>query len=163
MGIMHLVPLFPRHRRDDRLIDEFNARMDLEYERIRDFLILHYHLTSRDDAELWRYCRTMAVPESLERKLELFRHSGVVEQYKDGLFTPPSWLSVLIGQGLVPDHYNPLADGTPLETLLGRLDMLHMEIRDRVDEMPRHASFVARYANAQEPSAELLHEAEERL
>jgi tryptophan halogenase len=163
MGIMHLVPLFPRHRRDDRLIDEFNARMDLEYERIRDFLILHYHLNSRDDAELWRYCRTMAVPESLERKLELFRHSGVVEQYKDGLFTPPSWLSVLIGQGLVPDHYNPLADGTPLETLLGRLDMLHMEIRDRVDEMPRHASFVARYANAQEPSAELLHEAEERL
>jgi hypothetical protein len=56
-----------------------------------------------------------------------------------------------------------LADAMPLETLLGRLDMLHMEIRDRVDEMPRHASFVARYANAQEPSADLLHEAEERL
>jgi tryptophan halogenase len=163
MAIMHLVPLFPTGRRDERLVDEFNARMDLEYERIRDFLILHYHLTSRDDSELWRYCRTMSVPDSLERKLALFRHSGVIEQYKDGLFTPPSWLSVLVGQGLVPEHYNPLADAMPGEMLLGRLDQLRAEIRDRVDEMPRHGSFVARYANAAEASDALLHEAEERL
>jgi tryptophan halogenase len=163
MAIMHLVPLFPRKRRDDRLAAEFNARMDLEYERIRDFLILHYHLNSRDDAELWRYCRTMKVPDSLERKMELFRHSGVIEQYRDGLFTPPSWLSVLIGQGLIPEHYNPLADAMPADMLLSRLDLLRTEIRDRVNEMPRHGSFVARYANAGEVTASLLHEAEERL
>jgi len=163
MAIMHLVPLFPRKRRDARLAAEFNARMDLEYERIRDFLILHYHLNSREDSELWRYCRAMDVPESLKRKLELFRHSGVIEQYKDGLFTPPSWLSVFLGQGLMPEHYNPLADAMPLEMLLGRLDLLRTEIRDRVGEMPKHGSFVARYADAQEPSAALLHEAEERL
>jgi tryptophan halogenase len=163
IAIMHLLPLLPGKRHDQRLVDEFNLRMDIEYERIRDFLILHYRLNSRDDTELWRYCRTMEVPESLERKMRLFRHSGVVEQYKDGLFTPPSWLAVYLGQGLVPEHYNPLADAIPLDRLIGQLDELHSDIRDRVDEMPKHASLLARYANAQETSDALLHEAEMRV
>ncbi len=66
---MHLLPLFPTQPHDPRLVDEFNRRMDLEYERIRDFLILHYHLNCRDDAELWRYCRAMDVPDSLTEKI----------------------------------------------------------------------------------------------
>jgi tryptophan halogenase len=144
-------------------VDEYNLRMDLEYERIRDFLILHYHLTSREDTELWRYCRSMEVPESLTRKMRLFRHSGVVEQYRDGLFTPPSWLAVYLGQGLRPEHYNPLADAMPLGRMLGELDQLHGDIRDRVGEMPRHASVVARYASSEHASEALLHEPEARM
>jgi tryptophan halogenase len=105
----------------------------------------------------------MEVPESLERKMRLFRHSGVVEQYRDGLFTPPSWLAVYLGQGLTPEHYNPLADAMPVERLLETLDELHGDIRDRVDAMPKHATFLARYANAAEASETLLHEAEVRL
>jgi tryptophan halogenase len=163
IAIMHLLVLLPTRRHDQRLVDEFNLRMDVEYERIRDFLILHYHLTGRDDTELWRYCREMDVPESLHRKMRLFRHSGVVEQYKDGLFTPPSWLAVYLGQGLTPQHYNPLADAMPLDRLLEQLDELHTDIRDRVDEMPKAASLLARYANAQPASDALLHEAEARL
>ena len=163
IAIMHLLPLLPTRRHDQRLLDEFNLRMDIEYERIRDFLILHYHLNSRDDTELWRYCRTMEVPETLQRKMELFRHSGIVEQYKDGLFTPPSWLAVYVGQGLTPEHYNPIADGMPRDRLLAELDELHSDIRDRVDEMPKHATFVARYANSEAASDDLLHEAEVRL
>jgi tryptophan halogenase len=163
IAIMHLLPLLPTKRHDQRLVDEFNFRMDVEYERIRDFLILHYHLTGREDTELWRYCRSMEVPESLQRKMRLFRHSGVVEQYRDGLFTPPSWLAVYLGQGLRPEHYNPLADSMPIERLLAELDELHSDIADRVDEMPKHASLVARYANAEAASDALLHEAEARL
>jgi tryptophan 7-halogenase len=163
IAIMHLLPLLPAKRHDQRLVDEFNLRMDVEYERIRDFLILHYHLNSRDDTELWRYCRSMEVPESLERKMLLFRHSGIVEQYKDGLFTPPSWLAVYLGQGLTPEHYNPLADALPLERLVTELDQLHTDIRERVEEMPKHASVVARYAGAEAPSDTLLHEAEMRV
>ena len=163
IGIMHLLPLLPTRAYDERLVDEYNLRMDLEYERIRDFLILHYHLTSRDDTELWRYCRSMEVPESLTRKMRLFRHSGVVEQYRDGLFTPPSWLAVYLGQGLSPEHYNPLADALPLERMLGELDQLHGDIRDRVGEMPRHASVVARYASSEQASEALLHEPEARM
>jgi tryptophan halogenase len=163
IAIMHLLPLLPGKRHDPRLADEFNLRMDTEYERIRDFLILHYHLNSRDDSELWRYCRDMEVPESLERKMRLFRHSGVVRQYKDGLFTPPSWLAVYVGQGLVPEHYNPLADAMPAERLLAELDDLHIDIRDRVEEMPKHGSLVARYANSEAATDQLLHEPEVRL
>ncbi len=163
VAIMHLLPLLPTRRHDQRLVDEFNLRMDVEYERIRDFLILHYHLNSRQDSELWRYCRSMDVPESLERKMHLFRHSGVVPQYKDGLFTPPSWLAVFLGQGLMPEHYNPLTDAMPLEQLLDELGELRADISDRVEEMPRHASILVRYANAAQPSDALLHEAEMRL
>jgi tryptophan halogenase len=163
IGIMHLLPLLPTRAYDERLVDEYNLRMDLEYERIRDFLILHYHLTSREDTELWRYCRSMEVPESLTRKMRLFRHSGVVEQYRDGLFTPPSWLAVYLGQGLRPEHYNPLADAMPLGRMLGELDQLHGDIRDRVGEMPRHASVVARYASSEHASEALLHEPEARM
>ena len=163
VAIMHLLPLFPTRTHDPRLVDEFNRRMDVEYERIRDFLILHYHLNSRDDTELWRYCRTMDVPDSLSRKMELFRHSGIIESYKDGLFTPPSWLSVFVGQGLIPEHYHPFAEGQPIERMLREMEELRLDIAERVDEMPKHASFIARYANAQPPSEAILHEAEERL
>ena len=158
IAIMHLLPLFPRRRHDQRLVDEFNRRMDLEYERIRDFLILHYHLNSRDDSELWRHCRSMPVPDSLERRIRLFRHSGIIEQYRDGLFTPPSWLSVFVGQGMRPEHHSPLADSIPLDSLLRDLGELRTEIRDRVEEMPKHASFVARYANSETESGAAMTE-----
>ena len=163
MGIAHLMPLLPADGYDQRLVDEYNRRMDIEYERIRDFLILHYHLNSRDDTELWRYCRSMEVPDSLTRRMRLFRHSGIVEPYRDGLFTPPSWLAVYIGQGLVPEHYNPTADAIPAERLLDQLDELHGDIRDGVEEMPKHCSFLARYAEAADANEALLHEAEARL
>jgi tryptophan halogenase len=163
IAIMHLLALLPTAQHDQRLADEFNRRMDTEYERIRDFLILHYHLNSRDDAEIWRYCRSMEVPDSLREKIELFRQSGIIESYKDGLFTPPSWLSVFVGQGLQPERHHPLASVQPLERMLTDLDDLRIEIAERVDEMPKHASFLARYANAQAADERLLHEAEERL
>ena len=164
IAIMHLLPLFPSSdRTDPALADEFNRKMDLEYERIRDFLILHYKLGSRDDAEIWRYCSAMSVPDSLTEKMELFRHAGHIEQYRDGLFTAPSWLSVYLGQGLQPERYHSLADVEPIDRLVGELEAVRSDISDRIDEMPKHASFIARYANANEPSDMLLHEAEARL
>ena len=163
IAVMHLLPLLPGRRADPLLADEFNRRMDVEYERIRDFLILHYHLNDRDDAEIWKYCRAMDVPESLTAKMELFRHSGHVEQYRDGLFTPPSWLSVYLGQGLEPERYHALADNLPLDRLVRQLDDLRSDIEDRVEEMPRHASFIDRYAASTPPPEAILHESEERL
>ena len=155
VAIMELVPLLPDKRTDPRLRDEFNRLIDLQYERIRDFLILHYKLNRREDAEIWRYCAAMEVPESLTRKIDLFRHSAIIERYKDGLFPPTSWLSVFIGQGLIPESYSPLADTVPEETLIARLDEFRTEIRDRVEEMRRHDRFVDRYCAA-EPSAVLV-------
>jgi tryptophan halogenase len=149
VAIMQLVPLLPGKRIDPRLRDEFNRLMDLQYERIRDFLILHYKLTRRDDAEIWRCCAAMDVPDSLSRKIELFRHNGIIEKYKDGLFTPTSWLSVFVGQGLIPENYSPVADAIPQEKLISQLDAFRTEIRDRVDEMLPHDRFIDRYCAAQ--------------
>jgi tryptophan halogenase len=163
IAIMHLLALFPSGRPDPRLVAEFNRRMDLEYDRIRDFLILHYHLNSRDDSELWRYCRAMDVPESLQQKMELFRHSGYIEDYREGLFNAPSWLSVFVGQGLAPEHHHPLADAVPAARLENDLDQLRSEIAERVEEMPKHATFLARYAEAHEANEAALHKAEARL
>ena len=161
IAIMHLLPLFPSSRRSDpALAYEFNRKMDVEYERIRDFLILHYKLGSRDDAEIWRYCTAMSVPDSLTERMELFRQSGHIEQYRDGLFTAPSWLSVYMGQGLQPERYSPLADIEPIDRLVTELQALRTDIADRIDELPKHASFISRYANANESSASVLHEAE---
>ena len=153
IAIMHLLPLLPGKQRDPALADEFNRRIDVEYERIRDFLILHYHATARDDSELWRYCRAMDVPESLKRKMALFTHCGYVEQYRDGLFTLPSWVAVYAGQGVVPTGHHPMADALSLDRLLADLESLRGEIRSRVEAMPAHDAFVAGYCPAGGPEA----------
>jgi tryptophan halogenase len=147
IALMHFLPLFPERHCDEALRDEFNRRMDLEYERIRDFLILHYHLTGRDDSEMWRYCRSMQVPESLSEKMELFKKRGHIERYRDGLFTPPSWLSVFVGQGLVPEHHHPTLDNAPPERLIEELELLREDILERVQELPKHEAVIARYAS----------------
>jgi len=151
IAIMHLLPLFPNGRSDPRLIREFNRRMDLEYDRIRDFLILHYHLNSRVDGELWRYCRAMDVPESLTEKIELFRHSGYVEDYRDGLFNAPSWLSVFLGQGLTPQHHHPLADAVPehrWRELFGALNRLRKRRQIDLSALPWDYEVVLRKPTA---------------
>jgi tryptophan 7-halogenase len=148
VAIVHLLPLLPRGPRDPVLADEFNRRIDIEYERIRDFLILHYHANQRDDGELWRYCRAMEVPESLTRRMALYRHSGFIEQYRDGLFTLPSWVALYAGQNVEAVGHHPMADTLPLDRLIANLEALRGEVRARVEAMPRHDEFVARYAAA---------------
>lgn len=148
IAILNLLKLFPRPGVDPALADEFNRRIDIEYDRVRDFLILHYHANARDDAELWRYCRAMEVPDSLRNKLTLFEHRGHIPQYKDGLFSPPSWLSVLVGQGYRPRAYHPMADNVSLEAVRGEMDVLRQRISDRVDAMPAHDAFVTDYCPA---------------
>ena len=151
---MALVRLFPEREVDPALADAFNREMDVQYARIRDFLILHYHLNDRDDGELWRHCRNMEVPDSLAEKLALFRHSGFVQAYKDGLFTPPSWLSVYHGQGLEPASYQPRAALMPMDALSGELDDLLRRIRSGVAAMPSHDRFIADYCAAAPARAE---------
>jgi tryptophan halogenase len=87
----------------------------------------------------------------------------VVPQYREGLFTPPSWISVFFGQGVTPEHYNPLADAMPTDRLLQTMDELRNDIRHRVDEMPKHASLLARYADAGTAPATAVVESKEGL
>ena len=145
VAAMNLVALFPERADDAVLASEFNRRMDVEYDRIRDFLILHYHANRRDEP-MWRYCREMPVPDSLAEKIEAFRHRGSVPRYGEGLFSPPSWVSVLFGQGLTPEAVHPLANALPADELAKRLAAIRAQIAEGVSAMPRHDEFVTDYA-----------------
>lgn len=124
-AIMKLVELFPDSQNMQIKADEFNLCLDVELEKIRDFLILHYHGTKRADTAFWRYCQHMDVPDSLREKIQIFQHSGHIQQYQNGLFLKPSWLSVYIGQGIVPSDYDRRIDAISepeVEAFLGNIE-----------------------------------------
>ena len=125
----------------------------MEYDRVRDFLILHYHANTRTDGELWKHCREMEIPESLREKLELFRHRGVAPNYHDGLFALPSWISVLLGQGVMPGGYDRMVDNVPLPQALAEMERQRTAIARRVPSMPSHADFIARHCAIPERTA----------
>jgi len=110
IGITNLIKVFPTRGDNAAKMREYNRRMRYEYEAIRDFIILHYHLTEREDTPFWAYVRHMDVPEPLEHKMASFAESGHLYRVDDELFTEVGWLQVMLGQGLRPRQYNALAD-----------------------------------------------------
>jgi tryptophan halogenase len=143
MAITRLVELFPAGPVSATDRDEFNRLVDYEYDRVRDFLILHYHATTRNDSSFWNHVRTMAVPESLASKIALWREAGRVERYGEGLFLEPSWIAVYLGQGIMPQGYDQRADQPPPATLAGAMAELRAELASRAAAMPSHRAFLA--------------------
>ena len=142
-GIVRLLELFPDRAFDPTLIGEYNASMSLEYERIRDFIILHYYATTRDDSPLWRYCRSMEIPQTLAYKIEQFRSSGRVVPYGGDLFAKTSWIAVMLGQGITPARYDPLVDQHDLEEIGANLAGMRAVIRRAAEAAPTHVEFIA--------------------
>lgn len=142
---------------DARLSNEFNRLSDIQYERVRDFLILHYFANRRVGEALWDHTRAMPIPDSLAHKISLFEARGHVPYYKDGLFSRDSWLAVLMGQGLMPRACDRLAECFSLKDLELKLHDLHERIESNVAAMPSHSDFVARYC------AQPVHAAESSL
>jgi len=130
---------------DPRFAAEFNRLTTMHYERVRDFLILHYVANRREGEPLWDYLRHMPVPDSLAHKLALFRARAKAPDYQFGLFSRESWLAVLIGQGIMPEGHDALADGYDLATVGARLDDFAGRIATSVAAMPSHAEFIAGY------------------
>lgn len=142
-AVTQLIDLFPIGAIDPGDRDEFNRRVDYEYDRVRDFLILHYHATSRADSSFWDHVRTMAVPDSLAAKIELFRRAGRIERYAQGLFFEQSWVAVMIGQGVMPHGWDQRADAVPADVLQSGLIGLRDAIASTVHAMPSHAQTLA--------------------
>ena len=141
-AIAQLIELFPigEIREEDRA--EFNRVSDVEYDRIRDFLILHYHATTRDDSDFWNHTRTMEVPDTLRCKMELWRRSARVAKYSQGLFFEPSWISVYVGQGVIPRGWDQSADVPDIDGLERAVGRMLAQVRGAVDAMPDHADFI---------------------
>ena len=142
--VIRLVRLLPDRGFDPATIAEFNRQADFEYARIRDFIILHYKATSRDDTAFWRQCRDMEVPDTLQRKIDLFAANGRVFREDDELFTEESWIQVFLGQGVIPRGYDPLVDIKPEAQVEEYLGNIQRVIARCVDLMPDHAEFVAK-------------------
>ncbi len=141
-GITKLLDFFPGADFNPANSNEYNRLAALEFEEIRDFLILHYYATERDDSEFWNYCRTMDIPDSLKRRIELFRATGRIPPRAYDLFTVTSWIAVFLGQGVIPQGYDSLVDAHDLAAIQKRLSTSKKQIRDCVSQLPSHEEYI---------------------
>lgn len=144
-GVTRLLRLFPYDGCTGSLARQYNLESQAEYERIRDFIILHYKATERDDTPYWRDCRDMRVPDTLAHRLELFRETGLVFPDPDDTFRVDSWLQVMTGQRLEPSGFHPMARTLGDERLRTMLESLKSNIVATVDKMPTHSEFLKSY------------------
>jgi len=145
-AINRLLDLLPAGETSDATRDDFNARTRFEMERIRDFIILHYHANQRVGEPFWDELRTMQIPEPLKHKIDLFRSSARVTASFDELFDARAWIQVLIGQNIIPGTYHPIADLLPEPRLKEFLDGLERSHMAEVSRWPEHGAFVGKFA-----------------
>lgn len=147
-GLSRLLKMMPRKQVNPADAAEFNRQSDFEFERIRDFLILHYKATERTDTPFWRHCANMDIPDTLTTKIELFRSRGHIFREHEELFTEVGWLQVLVGQGIIPEDCHPLADGVEADDLAAFMETLELLIAREVKQMPSYDDFIAKLGRA---------------
>ena len=149
IGVTRLIQLFPFAGNFDSLARRYNDQSNIEFERIRDFLVLHYKLTERADTEFWKSCRDMDIPDTLAARMALLEESGYVHQAPDDLFRVASWLYVMIGQGLMPRAWHHMGAMLGDERLRNALASLKSGIEGAVERMPTHKAFLDSYCAAE--------------
>ena len=149
-GITRFMALFPDRHIDPLAVEEYNRLTTLEYETIRDFLILHYCATERDDSPLWRECRAMPIPETLRYKIDHFRSYGRIVSTGIELFQNPSWLAVFVGQFVTPKRYDPLVDQRPRVEARQKLEGLRRVMREAAQAMPTHREYIHKHCQTAE-------------
>jgi tryptophan halogenase len=147
-SIVRLLQMFPRTAIEQSDIDEFNQQMSAEIEHIRDFIVLHYHVTDRQDTPFWRACREMTVPPTLQHRLDLFRETGRVFRVPNELFAENSWIQVMLGQGITPRQHHPVADLMGDPELSGFLADIKANVDRTVAQLPPHQAYVEQYCKA---------------
>jgi len=148
MGIQRLINLWPGRGCNTHEIKHYNQLMTDDYERTRDFIILHYKATQREDTAFWQYVKDMPIPDTLTSKIETFRHSGRILTTSEDLFTPHSWLAVMLGQGIYPHHYDAALDRVPDNVLIKNMKMLREAVGKTAAVLPKHQDYIAKYCSA---------------
>ncbi|MFL6551728.1 MAG: tryptophan 7-halogenase, partial [Povalibacter sp.] len=151
-GVMRLLKLFPRGNQgiDPALVKQYNDDTRCEIESIRDFIIMHYHMTEREDTEFWRYTKNMKIPESIDHRIRLFKDSGHAYMDSHDLFRIDSWAQVMVGQRVMPRSYHPAADVMDPKALKKYLNDFRIAVKDAVVQLPQHQDFIDRYCRAQD-------------
>ena len=149
-SVVRFMQMFPHDGVRQPDIDEFNSQMMFEIENIRDFIILHYHVTDRTDTPFWRHCRTMEIPDSLRHRIELFKETGRVFKVPTELFGENSWTQVMLGQGLQPEQYHPIVNMMDEQELRDFLNGIHNSVAGLVNQLPEHQRFIDHYCKEAE-------------
>ena len=147
-SLIRLLQMFPYDGVRQPDVDEFNNQMRFEIDNVRDFIILHYHVTDREDTPFWRQCRSMDIPDSLKHRIELFRQAGRVFKLPTELFGENSWIQVMLGQGITPEQYHPIVNMMSDEELTQFLTGIHGSVRQLVGQLPEHQRFIDYYCKA---------------
>lgn len=141
-GIQRLFALFPDKPISPLERDEYNRGMRDMYEDVRDFVILHYKATQRADTPFWRYVRDMEVPDSLARKMALWRLHGRVFRANAELFGTASWVAVMLGQNIVPDRHDAIADTLDEQKVAGAMAQMRSAYRETAARLPTQKEFL---------------------
>lgn len=147
MGITRLLQLFPFEGCNEQLIRRYNEQSRAEYEETRDFIILHYKATERDDTPYWKDCRDMAIPDSLAGRIELFKETGHLYHVPDEIFRVDSWLQVLLGQRIEPRGYHHSPHVINDQEIRSGLDSMRSKIAEAVEKLPSHTQFLKSYCS----------------
>ncbi|GEA13170.1 tryptophan halogenase [Alteromonas sp. KUL49] len=141
-AIVRLLNLFPHNGVSDSLIDEYNKQSELEYEQIRDFLVLHYIQNERYESRFWNDIRNIDVPDSLKHKMELFRQNGTLVREQNDLFSEGSWLQVMYGQGITPQDYHGIVNSMSDEKIQSMLSSIYDIKREPLAQIPDHDTYI---------------------
>lgn len=147
-GMDFLLRYFPDRDFDPGLAAEYNRRMTMDYEEIRDFIVLHYYTTQRDDTPFWRDYQKITPPERLRERVALFKSSAVLRDGVDDMFRAPSWQSIMEGMGIRPQRYQPLVDTIPYAVITQTLDQSAPILSAQVAGLPSHGAFLAQHCPA---------------
>jgi len=147
-GIIRMMQMLPNASIAQSDVEEFNQQSKLEFEQIRDFIVLHYHLTERQDTPFWRQCRGMEIPATLAHRMRLFRETGRVFRTANELFAENSWLQVMLGQGIMPEQYHPAAAVMSDEELRTFLASIKSRVDRTVAQLPGHRAYLDQYCDA---------------
>jgi tryptophan 7-halogenase len=148
-AIARLMTNFPDKNFNQHDIDYFNERTLLEYQQVRDFLVLHYYATERDDTPFWNYCRNMEIPDTLKQRLSIYHENARLYRHDNELFGETSWLAVLHGQNISPQRYHPVADCLSDEELDKRMFSMRRAVANCLNQMPTHKEFIDRHCKAE--------------
>jgi tryptophan halogenase len=147
-AIARLMANFPDKSFNQPDIDYYNRRTRLEWEQVRDFIILHYCATERDDTPYWNYCRNMKIPDTLAERLAIYRENARLYRHDSELFSETSWFAVMHGQFILPSRYHPVADIMPQAEFEARMARLADVTQSCLDVMPTHQAFIDRHCKA---------------
>jgi tryptophan 7-halogenase len=147
-NIVRLMLLMGLEKVEQANVDEFNRQAMEEMEHIRDFIVLHYKLTQRDDSEFWRHCKSMNIPETLAHRMAMFEGSGCLYKYDKDLFGESSWVQVMMGQGLMPKSYHPIVNLMGSAEYSSFMAGIKAAVEAGVNKMPLHRDFIRSYCQS---------------